>query len=80
MFSSGLGFVTLQALSYSGYVHVDYNKMRADVVKVLDLNQDGKLDQDDLTLFHDQAMEVLTYYVSAGSGFGAGFYAGVRSA
>ena len=78
-FAFGLGFCTLQALSYSGYVHVDYNKMGRDFKKIFDLNNDGKVDEEDGRQIYNKVMEVLTYNIPAGSGFGAGFIAGVRS-
>jgi uncharacterized membrane protein (Fun14 family) len=78
-FVVGMGFCVLQSLSYAGYVHVNYNKMCSDALEVLDLNQDGKVDTVDVQRLHHKLMEVLTYNVPAGSGFGGGFFAGVRS-
>ncbi len=78
-FAFGIGFCTLQALSYSGYIKVNYNKIYDDFKKLLDLNNDGKVDKEDGEQLYKKLMEILTYNIPAGSGFGAGFIAGARS-
>ena len=69
----------LQTLSYYGYVNVDHVKIQSDFEKALDLNKDGKVDKDDAKIASDKVMEVLQYNLPAGSGFGAGFLAGIRT-
>ncbi len=78
-FTFGLGFCALQALSYSGYIKVNYNKISDDVKNLLDLNNDGNVDEKDGQCLYTKLMEILTYNIPAGSGLGAGFIAGTRS-
>jgi len=75
----GLGFVVLQGLASSGYVTVDHAKVKKEVENMLDLNQDGKLDQKDGQIAAKKLMEVLQYNMPAGGGFAAGFVGGFRS-
>jgi hypothetical protein len=39
----GLGFVSLQTLSYYGYINVDHVAIKKDFKNFLDLNEDGKI-------------------------------------
>ena len=41
----GLGFMTLQTLQYSGYITVDHDRMKNEVTKWMDFNEDGKVDK-----------------------------------
>jgi uncharacterized membrane protein (Fun14 family) len=75
----GLGFMSLQTLSYYGYVKVDHGQIRKDVESLLDLNQDGKVDRSDGELAYDKLMSVLQFNLPGGSGFAAGFVGGIRS-
>ncbi len=75
----GLGFVTLQSLSYAGYLKVDHGALKKDVEKVLDLNKDGKVDDKDANIAYNKVMEVLQFNMTGGSGFAAGFVGGMRS-
>ncbi len=76
----GLGFVTLQTLSYSGYVQVDHSVLQKNVEKAMDLNRDGKVDKNDAEQAMDKLMEVLQFGMNGGAGFAAGFIGGFRSA
>lgn len=75
----GLGFMSLQTLSYYGYVKVDHGQIRKDVESLLDLNQDGTVDRSDGELAYDKLMSVLQFNLPGGSGFAAGFVGGIRS-
>lgn len=75
----GLGFMGIQTLSYYGYIEVDHSRIQSDFEKALDLNKDGKVDKEDGKIAYDKVMSVLQYSLPAGSGFGGGFIAGVRS-
>ena len=75
----GLGFMTLQTLAYNGYIEVNHAKIQESVEKMLDLNQDGKIDEDDATEVYQKALKVLQFNLPAGSGFAAGFLGGLRS-
>lgn len=75
----GLGFMTLQTLSYSGYIQVDHQKMKKDIYNNLDFNEDGKVDEKDRDIAVNKVMEVLQFNMPAGGGFAAGFVGGIRS-
>ncbi|CAM9113458.1 unnamed protein product [Choristocarpus tenellus] len=77
-FTVGLAFVGLQALSYTGHINVDYAKVTKSAITALDQNNDGKIDKEDYKIGYDKLMEVLTFNLPAGSGFGVGFISGVR--
>ena len=47
--------------------------------KVFDLNQDGKVDNDDVQLMYSKVMEILQFNMTGGSGFAGGFMGGFRS-
>mmetsp|Transcript_21379 Transcript_21379/g.20535 ORF Transcript_21379/g.20535 Transcript_21379/m.20535 type:complete len:213 (-) Transcript_21379:293-931(-) len=75
----GLGFMSLQSLSYAGYIKVDHDRIKNHVETILDLNNDGKVDKEDADQAMGKVMEVLNYNLPAGGGFGAGFIGGIRS-
>jgi hypothetical protein len=50
-----------------------------DVKNLLDLINDGNVNEKDGQSLYTKLMEILTYNIPAGSGFGAGFIAGARS-
>jgi uncharacterized membrane protein (Fun14 family) len=77
--TAGLGFVTLQTLSYQGYIQVDHVKMKKQVLDFFDFNEDGKIDGKDRSVATRKVMEVLQFNLPAGGGFGAGFIGGLRS-
>ena len=74
----GGGFMALQTLAYSGYVEVDHGKLKKDIVGMMDLNKDGKVDKEDLNKASEDIMEVLSFGLPAGAGFGSGFIFGLR--
>ena len=74
----GGGFMALQTLSYSGYVEVDHGKLKKDIEGMMDLNKDGKIDKEDLNKASEDIMEVLSFGLPAGAGFGAGFLFGLK--
>jgi uncharacterized membrane protein (Fun14 family) len=76
---SGLGFITLQTLSFYGYVKVDHNQLQHDFNDLLDLNKDGKVDTEDGKLIYNKVVKVLEFNLPAGGGFAAGFVGGLRS-
>lgn len=75
----GLGFATLQALSYAGYIEVDHTQLQKDVEKAMDLNKDGKVDAKDGEQAMEKIMQVLQFGMPGGAGFAAGFVGGFRS-
>ena len=75
----GLGFATLQTLSYAGYIDVDHTQLQKDVERVMDFNKDGKVDGKDGEHAMGKVMEVLQFGMTGGAGFAAGFVGGFRS-
>lgn len=75
----GLGFVTLQSLSYSGYLQINHAALKRDVENVLDLNDDGKLDDKDINAAYTKLMEILQFNMTGGTGFVTGFLGGFKS-
>lgn len=71
--------MTLQSLSYSGYITIDHNRMKKDVESMMDLNKDGKIDSDDTKIAFQKILSVLEYNMPSGGGFVAGFVGGIRS-
>lgn len=57
----GIGFVTLQTLQYYGYVEVSHDKFKVTVEDMLDMNNDGKVDQSDTKQMFNKLMGVLSY-------------------
>jgi len=69
----------LQTLNYNGYIQVDHSTIRRDMEDFFDLNEDGKVDQEDGKMAYGKLMKVLTFNLPAGSGFAAGFVGGIRA-
>lgn len=76
----GIAFAGLQALSYYGYIHIDYGKVSGDAKKALDVNGDVKLDEKDLYSFWDKTKDVLAYNLPNAASFSAGFVLGLKYA
>ena len=76
---TGLGFVSLQALQYYGYIQVDHAAIKKELESALDLNKDGKVDMEDAEIAKDKVMEVLQIGVPSGGGFAVGFVSGIRT-
>eukprot|EP01068_Selenidium_serpulae_P008986 Selendium_serpulae@DN5124_c0_g3_i1.p1 len=74
----GLGFASLQALNYCGYVDVKWQKISDDLTSTLDLNEDGKVDREDVRKMKDSALKVLTWGLPSAAGFGLGFMWGLK--
>jgi uncharacterized membrane protein (Fun14 family) len=53
-FAVGGVFALVQTLAYNGYIVVNHDKLKADTEGLLDLNNDGKLDQDDVKFAFDK--------------------------
>ena len=72
-------FVLIQTLSFNGYLKVDYNKFKEDVEDILDVNEDGKLDEKDAEVAMKKAIDIVSYQMPSGSGFTAGLVMGLRA-
>lgn len=71
--------MSLQTLSYYGYVKVDHVAIKKDFENYLDFNSDGKIDKEDGKIAKNKVLEVLQYNMPAGGGFVAGFVGGLRN-
>jgi uncharacterized membrane protein (Fun14 family) len=71
--------MTLQTLSYNGYIKVDHVRIREDVEKIMDLNKDGEVDSNDAAVAYKKVLSVLQYQMPSGAGFATGFVGGLRS-
>jgi hypothetical protein len=75
----GTGFLILQALSFSGYIKVDHVKIEGKFKDLLDVNDDGKIDQEDRDEIMAKVMEIAEFGMPSGGGFAAGFIGGAKS-
>ena len=71
--------MSLQTLSYYGYIKVDHVKLKEDFDNFMDMNDDGKVDTSDAKIAKDQVLKVLQFNMPAGGGFVAGFVGGLRN-
>lgn len=71
--------MSLQTLSYYGYIQVNHKQLESDFSNILDLNDDGTIDSKDGMIASDKILKVLQYNLPGGSGFVTGFIGGVRS-
>lgn len=75
----GVGFISLQVAVSLGYIQIDWEKVRVDIVKKVDTTGDGKLDHTDLKAYWAKLKKVLMYKIPSAGGFSMGFLYGVRS-
>ncbi len=71
-------FVGLQVLAYHGYTVVNYEKIEEDVTKLLDVNNDGKIDINDAESLFNNVNKVVGYNMPSGGGFVGGLVLGLR--
>ena len=69
-------FCLFQVAAYYGYVKVDMAKVERDFTAVLDVNKDGKVDQDDLRAMFGSTIDVLTANTDLSTGASAGGFTG----
>jgi len=74
----GVGFMIVQSAVYSGYVAVDWKKVKKDAVSKVDTDGDGKLTVDDVKNYWKKIKTILTTGVPDASGFSVGFLYGLR--
>eukprot|EP01035_Chromulina_nebulosa_P017326 gene17326-22870_t len=72
----GLSFVALQGLSYTGYIKIDFGKIKEDSEKFIDADNDGKITANDFIVIWRKTKSFLIYNLPSASGFSAGFAAG----
>jgi uncharacterized membrane protein (Fun14 family) len=68
-----------QLAAYNGYVAVDWSRVQQDTMRRFDLNNDGKVDSDDIKIASQRLVSVLTTNMAgAAGGFATGFVLGIR--
>jgi uncharacterized membrane protein (Fun14 family) len=72
-------FVGMQALAWKGYAKVETDKLKRDVEGIIDLNNDGRVDAEDVKIAYEKLHSVLGYNMPVGGGFTAGLLIGLRS-
>jgi len=77
-FVIGCGFIGLQTAKSHGYIDVDWDKIRGDAIKPLDVNHDGKVDGKDVEIMWEMSQKTLKDSVPEAGGFSAGFLLGAR--
>mmetsp|Transcript_3316 Transcript_3316/g.5524 ORF Transcript_3316/g.5524 Transcript_3316/m.5524 type:complete len:201 (-) Transcript_3316:156-758(-) len=80
MLAFGLGgiFIVVQAMSYNGYINVNYGGIQKDIENLLDLNKDGKVDAKDVEHGMNKIQDMLEYNMPSGGGFTTGLILGLR--
>eukprot|EP00735_Rhodelphis_limneticus_P015204 TRINITY_DN9387_c0_g1::TRINITY_DN9387_c0_g1_i1::g.28359::m.28359 TRINITY_DN9387_c0_g1::TRINITY_DN9387_c0_g1_i1::g.28359 ORF type:complete len:220 (-),score=43.01,sp/E1BWM5/FUND1_CHICK/29.17/5e-11,FUN14/PF04930.10/8.4e+02,FUN14/PF04930.10/9.8e-21,EF-hand_1/PF00036.27/2.5e+03,EF-hand_1/PF00036.27/0.024,EF-hand_6/PF13405.1/3.6e+03,EF-hand_6/PF13405.1/0.088,EF-hand_5/PF13202.1/0.051,EF-hand_7/PF13499.1/0.051,DUF399/PF04187.8/0.13,EF-hand_8/PF13833.1/0.36 TRINITY_DN9387_c0_g1_i1:126-740(-) len=79
LFSAGSVFLLFQLAAQSGYISINWEALERDFNKILDRNQDGKVDQDDLKILFAIVEGTASFQVPAAAGFAPMFYMGWRS-
>lgn len=75
----GLTFMGVQTAASSGYITVNWDKVKQDTfVKTLDANKDGVVNNDDFQLMWQKYSAMMTDKVPNAGGFAAGFMLGAR--
>jgi len=77
----------MQTLAYQGYIVVNHEKISKEVENILDRNNDGKVDVEDLKGVIEDVRKVAEHGLGfsqgglavSGGGFGLGFYGGLKS-
>eukprot|EP00919_Chromeraceae_sp_WS-2016_P021726 GHVR01051444.1.p1 GENE.GHVR01051444.1~~GHVR01051444.1.p1 ORF type:complete len:170 (-),score=37.68 GHVR01051444.1:53-562(-) len=77
-FVAGLGFLSLQALAYTGYIKIKWDKLEKDVHTSLDIDGDSALTLKDVDAAKHHLTKVLTWGMPSAGGFGLGFLMGFR--
>ena len=70
--------ILIQTLSHRGYVDINRDRVKNDVNTVLDLNQDGEIDERDAQFAYNKVNAVLGQHIPTGGGFSAGLFFGLR--
>lgn len=78
LFLVGSTFSGLQFLSYNNYIIINYDKIEKDITKQLDLNDDGKIDKDDLILYFYKIKNILELNLPKSCGYSTGLIFGLR--
>uniref|UniRef100_A0A7S1Y6P0 EF-hand domain-containing protein n=1 Tax=Grammatophora oceanica TaxID=210454 RepID=A0A7S1Y6P0_9STRA len=77
-FGVGVIFLGLQGLVSTGYIEVDWLKIKDDAMKSADTTGDGKVDTEDLKVYWRKFWKMATHKLPDAGGFSLGFLYGVR--
>mmetsp|Transcript_20660 Transcript_20660/g.23137 ORF Transcript_20660/g.23137 Transcript_20660/m.23137 type:complete len:124 (-) Transcript_20660:212-583(-) len=77
-FVVGAGFIIFQTAAYSGYIDIDWAKIKDDTKAKIDITGDGKLDVEDAKAYWRKVRKILTHNVGSAGGFSLGFLGGVK--
>jgi len=75
----GTSFICMQGLTYTKYIDINYKKMELDILTLLDLNKDGKLDRTDFYMHYNKILNICKFNVPSGSSYTAGFILGLKN-
>lgn len=76
----GAVFILFQMAALKGYVQVHWDRIERDVMCLLDLNKDGKVDYRDSKYALQKTVDILSSNMAAtGTGFTGGFLTGWRA-
>ncbi|PFH34146.1 FUN14 family protein [Besnoitia besnoiti] len=75
----GIGFISLQTLNHYGYIKVNWKQVEADLKKPLDVNGDGKFDQEDIAIIKNSFMRMMAQGLPSTAGLSVGLLYGLRS-
>lgn len=78
-FVIGIGFVGLQTAAATGYIQVDWSKVKDDVSKKIDSTGDGVIDAEDAKKWWQSFKKIMTNKLPSAGGFSLGFLYGVKS-
>jgi len=73
----GCGFIIIQSLQYAGYLHVYWDKVQDDVIKVVDTDGSGTITVKDARHYFKWFMGVVKMHGPTVSSFGIGVYTGL---
>eukprot|EP00672_Neobodo_designis_P015633 CAMPEP_0174828448 /NCGR_PEP_ID=MMETSP1114-20130205/1341_1 /TAXON_ID=312471 /ORGANISM="Neobodo designis, Strain CCAP 1951/1" /LENGTH=111 /DNA_ID=CAMNT_0016062167 /DNA_START=52 /DNA_END=387 /DNA_ORIENTATION=+ len=77
-YGAGLGFIFLQALSYYGYIQINWKKVKDDISKAADQDGDGQFDSTDVKIIIKRGISFLSHGIPDAAGFSAGLWVGFR--
>lgn len=75
----GTSFICMQGLTYTKFIDINYKKMELDLLNLLDLNKDGKLDRTDFYMHYKKILNICKFNVPSGSSYTAGFILGLKN-
>lgn len=75
----GIGFISLQTLHHFGYIQVNWKRVEEDIKRPLDLNGDGKVDQEDVAAFQRRVLKFMAQGVPSTAGLSLGLLWGLRA-